>query len=53
MNLEIGKKITAYRRKHSLTIRQLAEETGLSSALLSQLERGMGNPTLYALCHNS
>lgn len=49
MNLEIGKKIAAYRRKHDLTIRQLAEETGLSSALLSQLERGLGNPTLYAL----
>lgn len=49
MNLEIGKKISAYRRRHSLTIRQMAEETGLSSALLSQLERGLGNPTLYAL----
>lgn len=49
MNQEIGKKIAAYRRKHSLTIRELTEETGLSSALLSQLERGIGNPTLYAL----
>ncbi len=49
MNLEIGKKIAAYRQRHHLTIRELAEETGLSSALLSQLERGMGNPTLYAL----
>lgn len=49
MNLEIGKKIAAYRRRHNRTIRQMAEETGLSSALLSQLERGKGNPTLYAL----
>lgn len=49
MNTEIGKKIADYRRKHHLTIRQLAEQTGLSSALLSQLERGLGNPTLYAL----
>lgn len=49
INNEIGKKIAAYRSRHNLTIRQLAEETGLSSALLSQLERGMGNPTLYAL----
>lgn len=49
MNAEIGRKIGAYRRKHNLTIRQMAEETGLSSAIWSQLERGMGYPTLYAL----
>ncbi len=49
MNTEIGKKIAAYRQRNGITIRQLAEETGLSSALLSQLERGLGNPTLFAL----
>lgn len=49
LNQEIGNKIAAYRARHDLTIRELAEETGLSAALLSQLERGLGNPTLYAL----
>lgn len=49
INNEIGKKIAAYRSKHNMTIRELSAETGLSIALLSQLERGLGNPTLFAL----
>ena len=48
-NLKIGKKISEYRRVHNLTIKEFSELTNLSSALLSQLERGMGNPSLSAL----
>ena len=48
-NLKIGKKISEYRRIHNLTIKEFSELTNLSSALLSQLERGMGNPSLSAL----
>ena len=32
-----------------MTIKEMAQMTGLSSALLSQLERNIGNPTLSAL----
>ena len=48
-NLKIGKKISEYRRVNNLTIKEFSELTNLSSALLSQLERGMGNPSLSAL----
>ncbi|TGE32988.1 cupin domain-containing protein [Desulfosporosinus sp. Sb-LF] len=48
-DMKIGKRIIEHRRAKSLTIRDFAELTGLSSSLLSQLERDMGNPTLSAL----
>lgn len=48
-NLKIGKKISEYRRIHNLTIKEFSNITNLSSALLSQLERGVGNPSLTAL----
>ena len=48
-NLKIGKKINEYRRIHEITIKEFSQMTNLSSALLSQLERGMGNPSLSAL----
>ncbi len=47
--LKIGKKINEYRRINNLTIKEFSKITNLSSALLSQLERGMGNPSLSAL----
>ncbi len=47
--IRIGKKIIEYRRAKGLTIRDFAEITGLSTSLLSQLERDMGNPSLSAL----
>lgn len=48
-NLDIGQKLTEFRRTNNLTIKDVAERTGLSPALLSQLERNIGNPTLSAL----
>lgn len=47
--VKIGKKISEYRRIHNLTIKEFSQITNLSSALLSQLERGLGNPSLNAL----
>jgi transcriptional regulator with XRE-family HTH domain len=46
---KIGKKIMEFRRLKSITIRDFSEMTGLSTSLISQLERGMGNPSLSAL----
>ena len=48
-NLKIGHKIQEYRRIHNITIKEFAEITNLSAGLISQLERGMGNPSLSAL----
>ena len=48
-NTRIGEKISEYRRKNGLTLRDFAKQTNLSTALLSQLERSIGNPTLSIL----
>lgn len=48
-NIRIGEKIAEYRRKNGLTLRDFAKQTNLSTALLSQLERNIGNPTLSIL----
>lgn len=48
-NTTIGEKIAEYRRKNGLTLRDFAKQTNLSTALLSQLERNIGNPTLSIL----
>lgn len=45
----IGKKIINYRTSKGMSIRTFSEMTGLSPSMLSQLERGIGNPTLSAL----
>ncbi|MBS1369125.1 MAG: helix-turn-helix transcriptional regulator [Lentisphaeria bacterium] len=45
----IGKRIRQYRKEKSLTIRQFADVAGISTALVSQLERGIGNPSLSVL----
>ena len=45
----VGRKVTNYRRTHDITIKELADRSGLSTSLISQLERGIGNPTISAL----
>lgn len=47
--VNIGRKIAAYRQATQTTIRELAEKTGLSTAIISQLERNIGNPSLNVL----
>ncbi len=48
--INIGKKIADFRRKNNMTIRELSEKSSVSTALLSQLERNIANPSLSVLC---
>lgn len=45
----VGATIALQRSIHSLTIEQLARRSSISTGLLSQLERGIGNPSLSTL----
>lgn len=45
----VGRAIKEARRVQSLTLQDLAQRTKLSVSLLSQIERGEGNPTLQNL----
>lgn len=45
----VGRKLSNYRTAHNVTIKEMALRTGLSTSLLSQLERGIGNPTISVL----
>lgn len=49
MNLQIGYTLKEARKKHKLTLAQLAEQTGLSTSYLSLLERGLNSPTVENL----
>ena len=50
MNVEqIGTRLTNYRKNNNMTIKEFSQLSGVSTALLSQLERGMGNPSLSVL----
>ncbi|MBV1901645.1 MAG: XRE family transcriptional regulator [Kordiimonadaceae bacterium] len=43
---DIGLKIKVLRNEHKLTLDQLAKKSGVSKSMLSQIERGLTNPTL-------
>jgi len=43
---DIGQKIKALRSERKLTLDQLAKTSGVSKSMLSQIERGLTNPTL-------
>jgi transcriptional regulator with XRE-family HTH domain len=45
----IGAHMRALRRAHGLTLKQVAERTGLSHPFLSQLERGHSRPSMVSL----
>ena len=49
MGTQFGRILKAQRKAKKLTLTQLAQETGLSSAYLSLLERNMNNPTVENL----
>lgn len=49
MNRIIAENLQALRTAQNLSIGQLAERTGLSKAVLSQLERGGANPTINTI----
>lgn len=46
---DLGSRVKRLRRKNGLTIENLAEISGVSSGFLSQLERGLANPTFVNL----
>lgn len=47
--INIGKRIAYYRRQKALSIKELAEKTGLTSSMISQIERNVANPSLNSL----
>lgn len=51
MNLskKIGRQIQAARNAKGLSLRQLADKTGIHEATILKLEQGKGNPTLKTL----
>lgn len=46
---EIAEKLKAFRSANRLTLKQLAEKAGCTDAYLSQLERGLANPSIMIL----
>ncbi len=46
---EIGEKIKGYRLANQLTLKQLATKASCTDAYLSQLERGLANPSIMIL----
>lgn len=48
-DINIGEKILEYRKAKKFTIRDLAKLTDVTPSLLSQIERGLANPSLNTL----
>src|SRR5262245_50887268 len=46
---QLGKRMREARSALGLTLRQLAERTGLSAAMLCHIEKGQANPTVQSL----
>lgn len=45
----LGRQLRALRRRQGLTVQVLSERSGVSFGTISQLERGLGNPSFSAL----
>ena len=45
----LGQTILSYRKKNNMTIREFADYAGISTSLISQIERGHANPSLNVL----
>lgn len=48
-SVELGQRIAAARTSKNLSLRQLAERINVTPSLLSQIERGLANPSLNTL----
>ena len=48
-DVEISKNIYEYRKRKGLTIKELAQLTGVTSSLLSQIEKGTANPSINTI----
>ena len=47
--VDISKNITEYRKRKNMTIKELANLTGVTPSLLSQIEKGSANPSINTL----
>ena len=47
--VDISRNITEYRKSKNLTIKELANLTGVTPSLLSQIEKGTSNPSINTL----
>jgi transcriptional regulator with XRE-family HTH domain len=48
-NIDIGQKVEKYRKKQGLSLRKLAEMADITPSMLSQIERGLANPSIQTL----
>ena len=49
VNLNIGQKIQKYRTQRGLSLRGLAEKTGITASMISQIENNAVNPSINTL----
>ncbi|MDR1901830.1 MAG: helix-turn-helix domain-containing protein, partial [Treponema sp.] len=49
VNVTLGARIRAQRIKHNLKITELADQTGLTSSTISQVERALISPSIATL----
>ena len=49
VNLNIGQKIQRYRNQRGLSLRGLAEKTGITASMISQIENNSVNPSINTL----
>ncbi len=49
LEMAIGREVRAFRKKQDLTVNDLAKLTGLSTGMLSKIERGIASPSLATL----
>jgi transcriptional regulator with XRE-family HTH domain len=50
----LGRRVYELRAEHNMTQRDLQERSGVTQPFISEIERGLGNPTwerLSAICH--
>lgn len=45
----LGQTVLSYRKKKGMTLREFADYSGISTSLVSQIERGQANPSLNVL----
>lgn len=48
-NIDIGKKVQKYRKAKGLSSRELAKLAAITPSMLSQIERGLANPSIQTL----
>lgn len=48
-DIDLGKNIQTVRKSQGMTIKQLSEQIGISASMLSQIERGLANPSIATM----